>query len=59
MTTYRAAYIPPEPGSNGVGVLLTTHEHCTLTDDQLMVVVRQVAAANDAEGEIIIGDWSE
>ncbi|SAL50176.1 hypothetical protein AWB70_04028 [Caballeronia cordobensis] len=29
MTTYRAAYIPPEPGSNGVGVLLTTHEHCT------------------------------
>jgi len=28
-----------------------------LTDDELMVVARQVAAANDVEGEIVIGDW--
>jgi len=40
-------------------MLLTTQEHSTLTDDELMVVARQVAAANDVEGEIVIGDWSE
>ncbi|SAK61530.1 hypothetical protein AWB79_02811 [Caballeronia hypogeia] len=38
MPTYRAAYVPPEVGSNGVGVLLTTQEHSTLTDDELMAV---------------------
>ncbi|MDR5754886.1 MULTISPECIES: hypothetical protein [unclassified Caballeronia] len=59
MPTYRAAYVPPEVGSNGVGVLLTTQEHSTLTDDELMAVARQVAAANDVEGEIVIGEWRE
>ncbi|WP_250537057.1 hypothetical protein [Caballeronia sp. AZ10_KS36] len=59
MPTYRAAYIPPEAGSNGVGVLLTTQEQSTLTDDELMMVARQLAAANDVEGEIVIGDWIE
>ena len=59
MATYRAAYIRPEAGSNGVGVLLTMQEHSTLTDDELMFVARQVAAANDVEGEIVIGDWGE
>ncbi|MDR5736005.1 hypothetical protein QCE47_27195 [Caballeronia sp. LZ025] len=59
MATYRAAYVLPEAGSNGVGVLLTTEEQSTLTDDELMMVARQVAAANDVEGEIVIGDWRE
>ena len=49
MPTYRAAYVPPEVGSNGVGVLLKTQEHSTLTDDELIAVARQVAAANDVE----------
>jgi hypothetical protein len=31
-------------------MLLTTQEHSTLTDDELMVVARQVATANDMEG---------
>ena len=57
MPTYRAAYVPPEAGSHGVGVLPKTEEHSTLTDDELMVVARQVAVANDVEGEIVIGDW--
>ncbi|WP_035970870.1 hypothetical protein, partial [Caballeronia grimmiae] len=48
-----------EAGSNGVGVLLTTQEHSTLTDDELMVVARQVAAANDVDGEILIGELRE
>ena len=59
MPTYRAAYVPPEFGSNGVGVLLTTEEQSTLTDDELMAVARQVAAANGVEGEIVIGNWSD
>lgn len=59
MATYRAAYVLPEAGSNGVGVLLTTEEQSTLTDDELMMVARQVAAANDVEGKIVIGDWRE
>lgn len=59
MATYRAAYVLPEADSNGVGVLLTTQEQSTLTDDELMMVARQVAAANDVEGEIVIGDWRE
>ncbi|WP_250479659.1 MULTISPECIES: hypothetical protein [unclassified Caballeronia] len=57
MSTYRAAYVPPKFGSNGVGILLTTEEQSTLTDDELMAVARQVAAANDVEGDIVIGDW--
>ena len=59
MAIYRAAYVLPEADSNGVGVLLTTQEQSTLTDDELMMVARQVAAANDVEGEIVIGDWRE
>ncbi|BAO93099.1 hypothetical protein [Caballeronia cordobensis] len=59
MATYRAAYVLPEADSNGVGVLLTTQEQSTLTDDELMVVARQVAATNDVDGEVFIGDWTD
>ncbi|MFM0051492.1 hypothetical protein [Caballeronia grimmiae] len=57
MTTYRAAFVLPAVGSNGASLLLTTQEHSSLNDEELMFVARQVAAANDVVGEIVIGDW--
>jgi hypothetical protein len=57
--TFRAAYVSPEGGSKGVGVLLTTPEQANLTDEELVLVARQVAAADDVQGEIVNGDWTE
>jgi len=59
MATYRAAYVPPEPGANGGGLRLTTPEQSILTYVELMLIALQVAAANDVEGDIVIGDWTE
>jgi hypothetical protein len=59
MTTYRAAFVLPAVGSNGASLLLTTQDHSSLNDEELMFVARQVAAANDVVGEIVIGDWKE
>jgi len=58
-TTYRAAYIPAERGSNGVGTVLTGPQHADLPDDELMELAYDEAEAIGAVGNIEIGDWTE
>lgn len=69
-TTFRAAYPPPDPSSNGVGVVLTRQEHANLDDETLIAVALPwLAECNDALADmgeepktvdnIVIGDWTE
>ncbi|WP_244832305.1 hypothetical protein [Caballeronia sp. TF1N1] len=57
--TYRAAYALSDAASNGVDVVLTTQEHASLSGEELMAIAQQVAADNNVDGEIVIGDWIE
>ncbi len=59
MTTYRAAYIEPEFGSNGVGVVLTRPDQATLSDDDLIAAAMECADECGVEGEIVIGEWTD
>jgi hypothetical protein len=60
-TTFRAAYIPAEPGSIGVGILLTGPEHADLSDADLMAAASAEwdKAGDGTDVEIVIGDWTE
>lgn len=63
MTTYRAAYILPAPGSNSAGVVLTLPEDAGLSDDDLMTkALAEVENANIGpipRERIEIGEWRE
>lgn len=62
MATFRAAYLKPDPTSNGVGVRLTGPEHAGLPDDELLAIAHAELAKEigDRPDEAIeIGDWTE
>lgn len=56
---YRAAYIPANLGSNGVGVVLTGPEHADLPDAELLAIAEIEAEIVEAIGSIEIGEWNE
>lgn len=58
-TTFRAAYIPAEPGSTGGGIRLTEEADQHLGDAELRAKAEAEKASAGVGGEIVIGDWSE
>lgn len=58
-TTYRAAYIAADADSTGGGIVLTTAEEANLPDQELMALAEKLAAEIGADGEIVIGNWTE
>ena len=67
-SSYRAAYLPAIPGSNGAGFALTSLEHAHLSDAELIKAARQslaeynyAAASLGITGadcaNIVIGRW--
>lgn len=58
-TTFRAAYIPADPDSTGGGIRLTEEDDQNLCDTELLAKAEAEKAAIGAEGEIVIGDWTE
>jgi len=59
MPTFRAAYIAPDFGSNGVGILLTSEDQANLSDADLLAVAEEVLSSIGVDGEIEIGEWTE
>jgi hypothetical protein len=59
MATFRAANIPSEPGSTSGGIRLTNKDNQHLADGDLRAKAVAEAAAVGAEGEVVIGDWTE
>ena len=65
MSTYKAAYIPGEPDSTSGGIVMTTKEEATLSDEEMMAAgIAFMESEPDLfegydESDILIGEWTD